>query len=277
MPFRPTFDCLWCGTAHAVRSDDDLEGWAQLCPTCVGRAGENGFLRFRLRAALDERGRARAASGGMPTPPRPAPGPAPSDDWYLRRGPYARGAIDDALWASDLDAATLWLDAQPLTGEVVELAAGAGWWTPLLAAKSDVYALDADGPALDRARDRLLAHGLRAHLHERDPWAEPDRRVDGLVTAFWLGRVGRAATPSFMALAHRWLRAGGRYVFIELRPGRRAEPTPGPAGPAGRPGPSGPPAPTIEPWALESALRAAAFREVELVTGRTFLLGSAVA
>jgi hypothetical protein len=89
--------------------------------------------------------------------------------------------------------------------------------------------------------------------------------VDGLVTAFWLGRLGRPATPSFLALAHRWLRPGGRYVFIELRPGT-------PVGPA-----PGPPALAIEPWAVESALRAAAFREVELVTGRTFLLGSAVA
>ena len=45
MPFRSTFDCLWCGAAHACRGDDDLEGWALLCPSCVGRAGDNRFLR----------------------------------------------------------------------------------------------------------------------------------------------------------------------------------------------------------------------------------------
>ncbi len=55
MPARREFDCLWCGTHHATRSNDDLEGWAQLCPACVGRAGDNEFLRFRLRRALDER------------------------------------------------------------------------------------------------------------------------------------------------------------------------------------------------------------------------------
>ena len=59
MPYRERFDCLWCGAPHATRSADDLEGWAQLCPACLGRAGENAFLRARLRAGLA----ARAAAG----------------------------------------------------------------------------------------------------------------------------------------------------------------------------------------------------------------------
>src|SRR6185295_8982403 len=63
MPFHATFDCLWCGAAHACRGSDDLEGWAQLCPDCVGKAGDNGFLRFRLRQALSERSRDRATAG----------------------------------------------------------------------------------------------------------------------------------------------------------------------------------------------------------------------
>ena len=45
---------------------------------------------------------------------------------------------------------------------------------------------------LDRARERLVAHGLRAHLHVRDAWAEPDRAVDALFTGFWLSHVPRA-------------------------------------------------------------------------------------
>jgi hypothetical protein len=60
MPFRSAFDCLWCGSRHETRGPDDLEGWAQLCPTCVGRAGDNEFLRFRLRKALEERSAAAA-------------------------------------------------------------------------------------------------------------------------------------------------------------------------------------------------------------------------
>ncbi len=234
MPFRASFECLWCGRAWTTRGPDDLEGYAQLCPDCVGRAGDNGFLRFRLKAAIEERARmsvgAPAAAGearpgvAAPsiTPPTAGGGAAPAvaaladeaeaapagdldaemiayyearadeyDDWYLRRGRYAHGPVHDQAWNAELDSATLWLDGLPLSGEIVELAAGTGWWSPLLATKGDLSIYDAaDGP-LDRARDRLLAHGLRAHIHVRDAWLEPDRPVDAVFAGFWLSHVPR--------------------------------------------------------------------------------------
>ncbi len=55
MTFRSSYDCLWCGTHHEATAADDLAGWAQLCPGCVGRAGDNEFLRFRVRRALEDR------------------------------------------------------------------------------------------------------------------------------------------------------------------------------------------------------------------------------
>src|SRR5260221_2867720 len=181
MPFRASFDCLWCGTSHVCRGGDDLEGWAQLCPTCVGKAGENGFLRFRLRDALTERGaaarggtapvaaepRARASVAVAPIAPAPVakdPGAemlayyearAPEyDDWYLRRGRYARGPIHDAAWNAELDVAGRWLDALPLRGDIEELAAGTGWRSPLLAstAEPSLYDSTAAPPEPPRAR-----------------------------------------------------------------------------------------------------------------------------
>jgi len=256
MPFRESFDCLWCGRPHAVRSAADVEGWAQLCPDCIGRAGENGFLRFRLKAALAERARgtrpaaehATAAQAPRAAEPPPATEPPPAgehatapmattpgspdplagemiayyearapeyDDWYLRRGRYQRGAIHDMAWQIDLDIATRWLDGLPIGGEIVELAAGTGWWSPLLAQKGELWAYDAADAPLDRARERLLAHNLRAHLHVRDAWAEPDRQVDTVFTGFWLSHVPRAHLSSFLALVRRWLRPGGSFVFID--------------------------------------------------------------
>ena len=253
MPFLASFSCLWCGTAHTVRSADDLEGWAQLCPDCVGKAGDNGFLRFRLRQALTERSAAArtgsattavADSGALgpappPTDPPVTAAPAPVaaspaaldgdqamidyyqarapeyDDWYLRRGRYARGAIDDAVWNAELDAAGRWLDGLPWQGEIVELAAGTGWWSPLLASRGELSLYDASPAALDRARERLVAHGLRAHLHVRDAWADPDRAVDGLFMGFWLSHVPRERLDDFLVLARRWLRADGRLAAID--------------------------------------------------------------
>ncbi len=233
MVFRATFDCLWCGTAHEVRSADDLEGFAQLCPACIGRAGENGFLRFRLKAALAERTTAAAVQAGGPpaeTPPVAAiedlseemrayyaARTAEYDDWYLRTGRYSRGPVHDLAWNADLDAATLWLDDRPIHGEIVELAAGTGWWSTLLAGKGVLSIYDINEGPLDRARDRLLAHGLRAHIHVRDAWAEPDRQVDVLFCGFWLSHVPRHRLAEFLALARRWLKPGGTFVFIDSR------------------------------------------------------------
>jgi demethylmenaquinone methyltransferase/2-methoxy-6-polyprenyl-1,4-benzoquinol methylase len=245
--YRTTFNCLWCGASHAVRGPDDLEGFAQLCPDCIGRAGENGFLRFRLKAALAEQATSQAtskatsqAAGPVASPvASPAQGrvdPAASedlsaemrayyqarapeyDDWYLRQGRYARGPVHDLAWNTELDQATLWLDSLPLQGEIVELAAGTGWWSTLLAGKGVLSLYDANEGPLDRARSRLLAHGLRAHIHVRDAWAAPDRAVDALFCGFWLSHVPRARLAAFLELAHAWLKPGGMFAFIDSRP-----------------------------------------------------------
>src|SRR5436853_499154 len=74
----------------------------------------------------------------------------------------------------ELDAAGRWLDDLPIAGRIVELAAGTGWWSPLLASKGELWMYDAAEAPLARARERLVAHRLRAHLHVRDAWEEPD-------------------------------------------------------------------------------------------------------
>ena len=227
---RATFACLWCGRSWTTRAPDDLEGYAQLCPDCLGKAGDNEFLRFRLRAALE----ARAADGASAPAPAHTPVPKPDemaayyaaraaeyDDWYLRRGRYERGPIHDAAWNAELDAAGRWLDALPVQGRIVELAAGTGWWSPLLAGKGEVWLSDVNEAPLERARERLLAHGLRAHLHVRDAWAEPETPpapADALFAGFWLSHVERDRTAAFLDLASRWLAPGGRLALIDSLP-----------------------------------------------------------
>ncbi|MDQ6696729.1 MAG: class I SAM-dependent methyltransferase [Actinomycetota bacterium] len=232
MPFRSTFDCLWCGTAHVSRGPEDLEGWAHLCPDCLLKDRENGFLRFRLHEALAERwARVHDPAAAVTTPTAVATpdqdaellayyeARAPEyDDWYLRRGRYARGPVHDAAWNAELDVAGRWLDGLPIAGEIVELAAGTGWWSPLLAEKGELSLYDAAQAPLDRARERLVAHRLRAHIHLRDAWAEPDRAVDAVFTGFWLSHVPRARLDTFLRLVRRWLKPGGTFAFIDSLP-----------------------------------------------------------
>ncbi|MGK2850258.1 MAG: class I SAM-dependent methyltransferase [Candidatus Limnocylindrales bacterium] len=297
MPFRATFACLWCGTPHTTRTPDDLEGWAQLCPDCVGKAGDNEFLRYRLRQALTERGAAGALPPVSAPPPAVDPPADPADDlvayyearageyddWYLRRGRYERGAIHDAAWNAELDMAGRWLDELPISGEIVELAAGTGWWSPLLASKGELSMYDAASAPLDRARERLVAHQLRAHLHVRDAWAEPDRAVDALFTGFWLSHVERARLGDFLALARRWLKPGGRFAFIDSLPdpasGAADNPLPA-ADRATRRLADGREFSIVKVYypadELAAALRAAGFDDVRVTTtGRFFVTGVA--
>lgn len=309
MPFRASFTCLWCGTDHTTRSSDDLEGWAQLCPTCVGKAGDNQFLRFRLRQALSERSAvargavqavATAAARAAPQAATMRPSAEPDDldramvdyyesrapeydDWYLRRGRYARGAIHDSAWNAELDAAGRWLDGLSWTGEIVDLAAGTGWWSPLLASRGELSLYDASPAALDRARERLVAHGLRAHLHVRDAWAEPDRVVDGLFMGFWLSHVPRERLAEFLGLGRRWLKPGGRIAFIDslADPASGAVDNPEPRdGRAVRRLADGREYTIVKvfytPDELAVALGAAGFREIDITTsGRFFVFGTA--
>jgi len=322
VPFRSTFDCLWCGRRHSCRGSDDIEGWAQLCPDCVGQAGANGFLRFRLHRALSDRAAASVPGPDMPpanpasaSPPAgwvavanvpgetaPAPTGAPAsgaaagaapamipasilESWYRREAPFSRGPVLDAAWEADLDAATTWLDGLPLAGEIVELVGGTGWWSPLLAERGTLWVYDPDGAALDRARERLLAHGLRAHLHPRATWDEPDRVVDALFVALALGRLPSLALAPALSGARRWLRPGGRFAFVDVSPteGEAAlsamAAAPMPSVPPGAESAAVAPAgPGHAPDALRAALEGAGWAHVEVLSvGRSFVCGSAVA
>jgi SAM-dependent methyltransferase len=287
MPFRERFDCLWCGTAHAVRSPADLEGWAQLCPACLGKAGTNPFLRNRLRTALAERGRgAGSTTVAVDAPPpgveaadaaRQAPAtrarasrtpqPAFPDDWFLRRGPFERGAIHDTAWAAELDVVTRWLDGLSLGGRIDEPAAGTGFFSPLLADKGELHARDEDAAALDVARDRLVAHRLLAHLHVADPWAPPgDGPADAVVASFLTGRVRGAGLDGAIASLRARLRPSGRLALVDLRPDDAGGPPPGIAWT------------WHDPAILEAALARAGFSGIESTrTGRFFLLVTAEA
>ena len=208
------------------------------------------------------------------------------DDWYLRRGRYAHGPVHDLAWQMELDAATTWLDGLPLRGEIVELAAGTGWWSALLATKGELHAYDAAAAPLDRARDRLLAHRLRAHLHVRDAWAAPDRAVDALFAGFWLSHVPRPRLGEFLALARAWLKPGATFAAIDSLP----DPASGTVDRLPAPGPDLSrrrladgreftiPKVLYSPAELASALAAAGFASVDVrTTGRFFLLASAMA
>jgi hypothetical protein len=284
MPFRASFDCLWCGTAHATRTPEDIEGWAALCPECLGKAQDNGFLKMRLRTALAERARshekateastaplqATAGGPGSSQPPMPPPpsGPAPDhDDFYLRRGRFSRGPLHDGPWAMELDEVTRWLDGLDISGTIVELDAGSGWWSALLAEKGELWIYDADDAALELARKRLVAHGLMAHLHQRAALAPPERQVDVLVGAYTIGRGAIAENiAARLDVVRAWLKTDGRFAFIEAASTGTDDSIDGP----------GSRVRTFTVPDIEAALVAAGFVDIEVRTSASaFVMGTA--
>jgi len=131
------------------------------------------------------------------------------DDWYLRRGRYSHGPANDASWRSDLEVAAAWLDGRGFRGQIVELAAGTGWWSPLLARHGQLTLYDASAEPLEKARTRLAAAGVTAEFQIRDAWREPDRSVDGLFAGFWISHVDRDRLDEFFGLVARWLVPAG--------------------------------------------------------------------
>lgn len=167
----------------------------------------------------------------------------------------------------ELEQATRWLDALPLAGVIVELGAGMGWWSGLLAEKGELWLYDADAESLDGARRRLVAHGLLAHLHQRDVMAAPDKQVDAVFAAYLTSAAPDArGVRERLAIVRHWLKPGGTFAFVEAAAGEGSTPIDGPAGPL---------------WprdadTLREAVTAAGFASLALAPTRSaFLLGRA--
>jgi len=102
----------------------------------------------------DPSGAVPARLGLLPPPEEPDA----LEAWYLNRTPFDRGPLAGATWQGEIDRAVLWLDALPYSGRAVELGAGIGFWTVLLASRGDVSAYDAREDRLTRARNRSRLH-----------------------------------------------------------------------------------------------------------------------
>lgn len=139
--------------------------------------------------------------------------------WYLNRAPYDRGPLAGATWQGEIDRAVLWLDALPFAGRIVELGAAIGFWTVLLASRGEVSAYDAREDRLTRARQRLLAHGMTAHLHPRALHEGAEGAPAGLLfLPFVLSQLGAEPRARQVEVAHGWLAKDGRLAIVDLAP-----------------------------------------------------------
>lgn len=137
------------------------------------------------------------------------------DEWIERTGRYDRGEASNRRWQREVATVAAALENFSPGGEVLEFAAGTGWWTEQLLRFADrVTAVDASGETLAINRARVGSAPVRYVEHDIFAW-EPDARYDVVFFSFWLSHVPPERFEPFWDLVHRSLKPDGRVFLID--------------------------------------------------------------
>jgi demethylmenaquinone methyltransferase/2-methoxy-6-polyprenyl-1,4-benzoquinol methylase len=141
------------------------------------------------------------------------------DDWCLRRGRYDYGAQRNQEWFDEVEQVRQALGTfQPL-GQVLELAAGTGWWTEqLLRYATHITAVDAAAETI--ALNRARVQSDRVHYEQADifAWQPPEPHCyDVVFFSFWLSHVPPERFEAFWDLVRAALKPEGRVFLIDSR------------------------------------------------------------
>jgi demethylmenaquinone methyltransferase/2-methoxy-6-polyprenyl-1,4-benzoquinol methylase len=136
------------------------------------------------------------------------------DDWWFRRGSYARDAERERRWLRDVAELEERLRIFAPHGDVLELAAGTGIWTRRLVPTADrMVAVDANAETL--ALNTPAAELIVADVFE---W-RPPQPFDLVFFSFWLSHVPEERFEEFWTLVRSALRPDGRVFLIDSAAG----------------------------------------------------------
>jgi ubiquinone/menaquinone biosynthesis C-methylase UbiE len=139
------------------------------------------------------------------------------DEWWQRRGPYDMGVELAEEWHRQVAEVENALTAFSVTGNVLELAGGTGWWTERLARTADrLTVVDSSPEALGMNRARVERTDVSYEVADLFSWT-PEDRYDVVFFSFWLSHVPRTRVPAFWSMVRSCLSPGGRAFFIDNR------------------------------------------------------------
>lgn len=139
------------------------------------------------------------------------------DEWWKRRGRYDRGTEANARWHAEIAEVRQVFDRLRLGDQVVELAAGTGYWTALLASKvRQVTVLEGSPEMIAFNQERLgrLSTRVDYKLVNLFEW-QPSRRWDALVFCFWVSHVPRDRLAAFMTTCREAIVESGTMFFLD--------------------------------------------------------------
>ena len=139
------------------------------------------------------------------------------DEWFRRDGRYDRGPEANARWAEEIGLVSEALAAFNPAGNVLELAAGTGWWTERLARyAASLTAVDASPETLAVNKGKLGDAPVRYIKANLFDW-QPDRQYDVVFFSFWLSHVPPERFDAFWRLVRSCLNPKGRVFFLDSR------------------------------------------------------------
>jgi SAM-dependent methyltransferase len=139
------------------------------------------------------------------------------DQWWQARGQYAKSPGEYGRWLADVREVEHALDGFAPCGDVLELAAGTGWWTERIARHArQVTAVDASSETLDLNRRRTGHAGNVTYLQaDIFGWSPPRAAFDVVFFGYWLSHVPEERLASFWGQVAAALRPGGRVFLVD--------------------------------------------------------------
>jgi SAM-dependent methyltransferase len=139
------------------------------------------------------------------------------DQWWQAQGQYAKSREDEDRWFADVAEVERALDDFQPAGDVLELAAGTGWWTRRLARHAQrVTAVDAaeETLAINQAATGHLGN-VRYVTADIFSWEPPAAAFDVVFFSYWLSHVPADRLPGFQSQVTAALRPGGRVFVVD--------------------------------------------------------------
>ena len=141
------------------------------------------------------------------------------DDWWYRRGRYDLGDGHKAVWDSDKDVLRQQLASFLPAQSLLELAAGTGTWTEVLAMGAErLTVVDSSTEVLDinRAKTAALSSPAPVEYIEADIFQlDLSRTFEAIFFSFWLTHVPDDRFEEFWSMVDRHLAPGGRVCIFD--------------------------------------------------------------
>jgi 2-polyprenyl-3-methyl-5-hydroxy-6-metoxy-1,4-benzoquinol methylase len=139
------------------------------------------------------------------------------DEWFYRRGRFNRSDEANARWFAETDEVFAALEANQLTGEVLELAPGTGIWTEkLIHTATALTAVDASSEMIAINQAKVGSERVVYVQADLFTW-QAERTYDAIFFGFWISHVPYERLDSFLGRIAAMLRPGGKVFFVDSR------------------------------------------------------------